>query len=549
MTPEIISLIFPNPLPTPAEIEARYPRRNLPEGAKVTRVAPSPTGFMHVGGIYAGLLSERVAHQSGGVFYLRVEDTDQKRKVDGAVDLIINSLARYGIHADEGVAPNGQDFGSYGPYTQSERKDIYQAYIKSLLEQGLAYPCFCATEDLDIMRKIQEKTGVRPGYYGKYAKCRNLTDDQIVENLKAGKPFVIRFRAPGNYDKRMIIKDLIKGDLALPENDIDVVIMKGDGLPTYHFAHAVDDHLMGTTHVTRGDEWVSSVPLHIQLFVALGWKAPKYAHFAPLQKTENGNKRKLSKRHDPEANIMYFWEKGYPESALIEYMLNLINASFEDWRRNNPDKNAFDFPVNFNKISNAAGALFDFVKLHSISKEVVAQMTAAEVYEAVLKWASEYNKPFAERLAANREYVTRILNVERHIGKKSRKDIVKWEDVESDLTYFFDDLFTTTLEEKLALLKPLSENDIRLIADEFSAVYHPAEDKDTWFAHIKTIAEKHGFATDMKAFKENPSAFRGNVSDVAKVLRVLVTGRDKTPDLYEIMQILGIDKVKARLSF
>lgn len=549
MTPEIISLIFPNPLPTPAEIEAHYPRRNLPEGAKVTRVAPSPTGFMHVGGIYAGLLSERVAHQSGGVFYLRVEDTDQKRKVDGAVDLIINSLARYGIHADEGVAPNGQDFGSYGPYTQSERKEIYQAYIKSLLEQGLAYPCFCATEDLDIMRKIQEKTGVRPGYYGKYAKCRNLTDDQIVENLKAGKPFVIRFRAPGNYDKRMIIKDLIKGDLALPENDIDVVIMKGDGLPTYHFAHAVDDHLMGTTHVTRGDEWVSSVPLHIQLFVALGWKAPKYAHFAPLQKTENGNKRKLSKRHDPEANIMYFWEKGYPESALIEYMLNLINASFEDWRRNNPDKNAFDFPVNFNKISNAAGALFDFVKLHSISKEVVAQMTAAEVYEAVLKWASEYNKPFAERLAANREYVTRILNVERHIGKKSRKDIVKWEDVESDLTYFFDDLFTTTLEEKLALLKPLSENDIRLIADEFSAVYHPAEDKDTWFAHIKTIAEKHGFATDMKAFKENPSAFRGNVSDVAKVLRVLVTGRDKTPDLYEIMQILGVDRVKARLSF
>ncbi len=549
MTPEIISLIFPNPLPTPAEIEARYPHRNLPEGAKVTRVAPSPTGFMHVGGIYAGLLSERVAHQSGGVFYLRVEDTDQKRKVDGAVDLIINSLARYGIHADEGVAPNGQDFGSYGPYTQSERKEIYQAYIKYLLEQGLAYPCFCAAEDLDIMRKIQEKTGVRPGYYGKYAKCRNLTDDQIVENLKAGRPFVIRFRASGNYDKRMIIKDLIKGDLALPENDIDVVIMKGDGLPTYHFAHAVDDHLMGTTHVTRGDEWVSSVPLHIQLFVALGWKAPKYAHFAPLQKTENGNKRKLSKRHDPEANIMYFWEKGYPEAALIEYMFNLINASFEDWRRNNPDKNAFDFPVNFNKISNTAGALFDFVKLHSISKEVVAQMTAAEVYEAVLKWASEYNKPFAERLAANREYVTRILNVERHIGKKSRKDIVKWEDVESDLTYFFDDLFTTTLEEKLALLKPLSENDIRLIADEFSAVYHPVEDKDTWFAHIKTIAEKHGFATDMKAFKENPAAFKGSVSDVAKVLRVLVTGRDKTPDLYEIMQILDVDRVKARLSF
>lgn len=549
MTPEIISLIFPNPLPTPAEIEARYPRRNLPEGAKVTRVAPSPTGFMHLGGIYAGLLSERVAHQSGGVFYLRIEDTDQKRKVDGAVELISNSLGRYGIQADEGVRPNGQDFGAYGPYTQSERKEIYQAYIKYLLEQGLAYPCFCAAEDLDIMRKIQEKTGVRPGYYGKYAKCRNLTDEQVLENLKAGKPFVIRFKSSGNYDKRMIIKDLIKGDLALPENDIDVVIMKGDGLPTYHFAHAVDDHLMGTTHVTRGDEWISSVPLHIQLFVALGWKAPKYAHFAPLQKTENGNKRKLSKRHDPEANIMYFWEKGYPESALIEYMFNLINASFEDWRRNNPDKDAFDFPVNFNKISNTAGALFDFVKLHSIAKEVVAKMTASQVYNAVLKWASEYNKPFADRLANNKEYVTRILNVERNIGKKSRKDIVKWEDIEGDLTYFFDDLFTTTQAEKMDLLKPLSESDIQTIANEFIAVYNPADDKDAWFAHIKAIAEKHGFATDMKAFKENPSAFKGNVSDVAKVLRVLVTGRDKTPDLYEIMQILGPEKVKSRLSF
>ncbi len=549
MTPEIISLIFPNLLPTPAEIEARYPRRNLPEGAKVTRVAPSPTGFMHVGTLYAGLLCERVAHQSGGVFYLRIEDTDQKRKVDGAMELIVRSLDRYGIHADEGVDVNGNDFGSYAPYTQSVRRDIYQAYVKSLLEQGLAYPCFCAAEDLDIMRKIQEKTGVRPGYYGKYAKCRNLTDEQVLENLKAGKPFVIRFKSSGNYDKRMIIKDLVKGDLALPENDIDVVIMKGDGLPTYHFAHVVDDHLMGTTHVTRGDEWISSVPLHIQLFVALGWKAPKYAHFAPLQKTENGNKRKLSKRHDPEASLTYFWEKGYPESALIEYMLNLINASFEDWRRNNPDKDAFDFPVNFNKISNAAGALFDFVKLHSISKEVVAKMTASQVYNAVLKWASEYNKPFADRLANNKEYVTRILNVERNIGKKSRKDIVKWEDVEGDLTYFFDDLFTTTQAEKMDLLKPLSESDIQIIANEFMAVYNPADDKDAWFAHIKAIAEKHGFATDMKAFKENPSAFKGNVSDVAKVLRVLVTGRDKTPDLYEIMQILGPEKVKSRLSF
>lgn len=549
MTPEIINLIFPNPLPTPAEIEARYPRRNLPEGAKVTRVAPSPTGFMHVGTLYAGLLCERVAHQSGGIFYLRVEDTDQKRKVDGAMELIVKSLDRYGIRADEGVDKDGQDFGAYGPYTQSARRDIYQAYVKSLLEKGLAYPCFCAAEDLDIMRKIQEKTSVRPGYYGKYAKCRNLTDEQILENLKAGKPFVIRFKSSGDNNKRMIIKDLIKGDMALPENDIDVVIMKGDGLPTYHFAHAVDDHLMGTTHVIRGDEWVSSIPLHIQLFVALGWKAPKYAHFAPLQKTENGNKRKLSKRHDPEASLTYFWEKGYPEEALIEYMLNLINASFEDWRRNNPDKPAFDFPVNFNKVSNAAGALFDFVKLNSIAKDVVARMSAEQVYDAVLKWANEYNPAFADRLVAHRDIMIQILNIERNIGKKSRKDIVKWDDVEQDIAYFFDDLLTASPAEKAALLAPLTESDIRLIADEFAAIYQPADDKETWFAHIKAIAEKHGFATDMKAYKENPAAFKGSVSDVAKVLRVLVTGRDKTPDLYEIMRILGADKVRARLAF
>ncbi|MBR4932464.1 MAG: glutamate--tRNA ligase, partial [Alphaproteobacteria bacterium] len=320
MTPEIISKLFPNPLPSIADIEAKYPSRNLQAGQKVTRVAPSPTGWMHVGGIYAGLISERIAHQSGGVFFLRVEDTDQKRKVEGATEIICNSLARYGIIADEGVDVNGKDFGPYGPYTQSERKDIYQAYAKKLLEEGQAYPCFCEPTDLDLMRKIQEKQAQRPGYYGKYAHCRKLSDEEILANLNAGKPWVLRFKSNGDSNKRMLIKDLLKGDINMPENDLDIVILKGDGLPTYHFAHAIDDHLMGTTHVVRGDEWVSSVPLHIQLFVALGWKAPKYGHCAPLQKLDNGNKRKLSKRHDPEANIKFFWEEGYPEVALIEYM-------------------------------------------------------------------------------------------------------------------------------------------------------------------------------------------------------------------------------------
>lgn len=544
MTPEIIAKIFPNPLPSVSEIEAKYPPRALPQGAKVTRVAPSPTGFMHVGGIYAGLMCERVAHQSGGVFYLRVEDTDQKRKVDGAVDLITNSLGRYGIFIDEGVDKDGRDFGAYGPYTQSLRKDIYQAYAKSLLEKGLAYPCFCAQDDLDLMRKIQEKNGTRPGYYGRYAKCRTLTDEQILQKLQAGEPWVLRFKSPGDPEKRMLIKDLLKGEISMPENDIDIIIMKSDGLPTYHFAHAVDDHLMGTTHVIRGDEWISSVPLHIQLFVALGWKAPKYGHFATLQKFDNGNKRKLSKRHDPEANILFFWEKGYPENALIEYLLNLINASFEDWRRTNPDKPAFDFPMNFNKVSNTGGALFDFVKLHSISKEVIARMSAEEVYAAVLKWAQDYNKPLAEKLAAHKEYVTAILNIERNIGHKSRKDLVKWEDVENELTYFFDDTFVPNK----ALLADFDAADVAQIASDFAELYSADDDKDMWFGHIKQVAEQNGYAADMKAYRANPTGFKGSVSDVAKVLRVLVTGRDQSPDLYAIMKVLGREKTLARLA-
>ena len=546
MTPEIIAKMFPNPLPSVAEIEAKYPPRALQPGQKVTRVAPSPTGFMHIGGIYAALVSERVAHQSGGVFFLRIEDTDQKRKVEGATEVICNSLARYGIVADEGVDKDGHNYGPYAPYIQSERKEIYQAYAKKLLEEGLAYPCFCASEDLDLMRKIQEKQGQRPGYYGKYAHCRNLSDDEVLNNLNAGKPWVLRFKSPGNNEKRMVIKDLLKGDINMPENDLDIVILKGDGLPTYHFAHAVDDHLMGTTHVIRGDEWVSSVPLHIQLFVALGWKAPKYGHYAPLQKLDNGNKRKLSKRHDPEANIMYFWEKGYPEEALVEYIFNLINASFEDWRRTNPDKKAFDFPLNFNKISNTAGALFDFQKLHSISKEVIAKMTASEVFESVLAWAKTYRPAYAERMQNNREYITSILNIERNIGKKSRKGLVKWEDLESDISYFFDDTFTRDIDSFTEELH-LSADEMKKIAEEFKAVFDVNDDKNTWFEKIKAIAGKHGFATEMKAYKENPSAYKGNVSDIANVLRVFITGRTQSPDLHAIMSVMGSERVLNRL--
>lgn len=546
MTPEIIQRLFPEALPDIAEIEAKYPIRQLQAGQKVTRVAPSPTGYLHIGGLYAGLVSERLAHQSEGVFYLRVEDTDQKRLVPEAVDIITKAYNRFGVFIDEGVLPDGTDKGNYGPYTQSKRRLIYLAYAKKLVEEGLAYPCFCSEDDLTVMRRVQEKQSLRPGYYGRFAKCRRLTDEQILENLNAGKPYVLRFKSGGDSEKRLQIKDLMKGALSLPENDLDIVLIKGDGLPMYHFAHAVDDHLMGTTHVIRGDEWLSSVPLHIQLFVALGWKAPKYGHYAPLQKSENGNKRKISKRHDPEANVMFFVEKGYPEVAVIEYLLNLINASFEDWRRANPDKDAFSFQMNFNKISNTGGALFDFQKLNSISKEVIARMSAGQVYDAVLEWAKAYCPSFADRMRHNREYMIRIFDIERNIGKKSRKDFIKWEDIPSDVTYFFDDLLD--LSKNKELLSNFNVEDIRHIALDFSKIYAVSDDKETWFSKIKLVGEKHGFAGDMKSWRDNPTSFKGSVADVAKILRVLITGRDQTPDLYAIMAILGETVVKSRLT-
>ena len=548
MTPEIIARLFPDPLPKISDIEAKYPPRALPDGAKITRIAPSPTGLFHIGNLYAALVAERAAHQSNGIFYIRVEDTDQKRAVDGAMKIVCDALTRYGMRADEGVDANGKDYGPYAPYTQSQRRNIYQAYVKSLVEKNLAYPCFCSADDLDMMRKVQEKTSQRPGYYGKYAKCRSLTDAEIMEKLNAGEKPIIRFKSDGDPEKRMLVHDLFKGDLSMPENDIDQVILKSDGLPSYHFAHVIDDHLMGTTHVTRADEWLSSVTTHLQLFAAMGWNPPQYGHIAPLQKSDNGNKRKLSKRHDPEANIMYFAERGYPAAAIVEYLLNLINAAFEDWRKANPDTPAFDFPLNLNKMSNVAGALFDFVKLHSIAREIVAKMTAGQVYDETLGWAKQYNPDFARRMEKNKSYLIDILNIERNIGAKSRKDLAKWEDVPGEVSYFFDDLFVTTRNEKMTLLAPIVESDVMTIASEFAAVYDTADDKDAWFSKIKQIADKHGFTTDMKAYKTNPSAFKGNVSDVAKILRVLATGSDKSPDLHAIMRILGRQEVMKRLA-
>ena len=543
MTPEILDLLFPNKLPTVAEIEAKYPPRKLPEGARVTRVGPSPTGKMHIGTLYQALCAERTAHQSGGVFFLRLEDTDQKREIEGASKLITLSLARYGIRLDEGVGEDGKDIGAYGPYTQTKRKEIYQTFAKSLAEKGMAYPCFCTEDDVEMRRKVQTKQGLRPGYYGKYAKCRDLTDEEILANLKAGKPWVLRFKSPGKYENRIVIKDLIRGNLSMPENDMDIVIIKGDGLPTYHFAHAVDDHLMGTTIVSRADEWIASLPLHIQLFEALGWEPPMYAHLAPIQKIDNGSRRKLSKRLDPEAGISYFWEHGYPEEAQLEYMMNLLNASFEDWRKANPTIPVMDYPFNFNKISNTAGALFDFVKLHSICREVVARMSAEEVYEKVLTWAKEYKPEFVALLENNHEKCVAIFNIERGIGTKSRKDLFKWEDAENELSYFFN---KPTADAEL--LKPLSMDEVRQLANEYAGMYSDGDDKDAWFAKIKQLAVKFGFADNMKEYKANPENYKGSVADVARILRVLITGRAQSPDLFAITQVMGAEEVKKRLT-
>ncbi len=545
MTPEILDLLFPNELPTIKEIEKKYPPRKLPEGAVVSRLAPSPTGYLHIGNFYQGFMAERLAHQNKGVFFLRVEDTDQARKVEGAVEVVLRALGHYGIMPDEGAQIDGSECGSYGPYTQSLRKEIYQAYAKEWVKKGLAYPCFCSSEDIDLMRKVQEKQGLRPGYYGRYAKCRDLSDEQILENLKAKKPFIIRMRSNGDYNNRIVIEDLLKGKLSMPDNEMDIVIIKKDGLPTYHFAHIVDDHLMGTTNVVRGEEWLSSVPLHLQMFKMMGWQPPKYAHHALLQKMdENGKRRKISKRLDPEANIEYFAQNGYPQDAVLEYLLNLMNASFEDWRKANPTIPVMDFPLNFKKISNTAGALFDFVKLHSICRDVVARMTADEVYSETLNWAKQFKPEFAKKLESHSEMVKAVLNIERGIGPKSRKDLSKWADVENELSYYFEAPVITDA----SVWAPLIESDVKKIAVDYIKLYNDDDDKNMWFDKIKQVASENGFAANMKDYKANPSDYKGSVADVAKALRVLITGRTQSPDLYQIMKILGQKEVLKRLS-
>ena len=530
-TIKLADVLFPNVTATPEEIEARYPSRNLPEGAVVSRMAPSPTGFIHLGHLVQGLISERMAHQSGGVLFLRIEDTDAKREVAGAVEVLIDALKYYGIHFDEGAVIDG-DSGAYGPYRQRQRAELYHVYAKKLVAEGHAYPCFCTEEELSAMREQQEANKETTGYYGKYAIWRDRSMEEIQAQLDAGNPWVLRFRSTGSIDNQFKFDDLVKGKLTITENNIDHVLLKSDGIPTYHFAHAVDDRLMHTTHVVRGDEWLPSLPFHIQLFKTLGFKLPKYVHIGPLMKMEGTSKRKLSKRKDPELAMTYYKAEGFPVKAVYEYLMTVLNSNFEDWRRANADTPAEDFKFSPKKL-NPAGALFDYAKLTDVSKNVIARMDAQEVYTLLLEWAEEFDAAFAAALKADADYAKAILAIGRG-GKKPRKDIAVWADAKPYMGFFYDEFFTSEgFDEKFA------PETIRSALEKFLAVYDEKDDATEWFNKVKEVTSDIGFAADMKEYKANPESYAGSVADVSNFLRVAVTGKTNSPDLYTVMQLLG----------
>ena len=535
----LANLLFPNVTDTPEMLEERFPARNAPEGAVITRMAPSPTGFVHLGNLVQGLTSERMAHQSGGVLFLRVEDTDAKREVPGAVEVLIDTLKHYGIQFDEGATHTG-DSGEYGPYRQRQRAAIYHVYAKKLVSEGMAYPCFATEEELAAMRESQEANKENTGYYGKYAMWRDRSMEDIQAQLNAGNPWVLRFRSTGSIENQFKFDDLVKGKLTITENDIDHVLLKSDGIPTYHFAHAVDDHLMRTTHVVRGDEWLPTLPFHIQLFKALGFKLPKYVHIGPLMKMDGTSKRKLSKRKDPELALTFYKAEGFPVKAVYEYIMTILNSNFEDWRRANPDAPATAFQFSPKKL-NPAGSLFDYAKLVDVSKNVISRMGAEEVYELLTEWATEFDPDFGEKLASNPEFATAILAIGRG-GKKPRKDLAVWKDAKEYMGFFYDEyLQTPVFDEKF------SKDTVRTALEKFVAVYDYNDDSATWFDKVKAITEEMGFTTDMKAYKADPTDFPGTVADISTFIRQAVTGKTNAPDLHTVMQILGKERSLTRI--
>lgn len=541
---ELADLLLPNVNSNIEYYENMYPSRNLSEGAIVTRFAPSPTGFVHMGSLFASFIGKKAATDSNGIFYLRIEDTDQKREVENGINGIINDLNNFGITVDEGAISETEEIGNYGPYIQSKRKEIYQTYVKYLIEQGLAYPCFCSPEEIEETRQIQEKRKQRIGYYGRYAKCRRLSFDEIKEKIENSESYIIRFKSPGSFDNRIKVNDLVKGEIEFPENDMDLVILKSDGLPTYHFAHVIDDHLMHTTHVIRGDEWISSLPVHIQLFKALNFKVPKYAHLSPIMKEEDGKKRKLSKRKDPEAAVNFYHEKGIPVEAVKLYLMTIANTNFEQWYDCNKDKSLSDFKFSFKKVS-SSGALFDVDKLYNISKNYISYLKATDVYDGLLNWTSEFDKEFYDILIKHKDYAVNLFNIERE-QKKPRKDYSCYSMIKDQVWYMFDELFIPNAYEFQSIE---DKEEIKKILNLYiNKYYNENDDKDMWFNKLKDLADELGYAREVKEYKNNPASYKGHVGDISMVLRVVLTTKSMTPDLYELMLLLGKDRIIKRYS-
>ena len=538
---KLAELLFPGVTETAEEVEARYPQRNLPEGAKVTRIAPSPTGFMHLGNLFGAITDERLAHQSGGVFYLRIEDTDAKRAVEGGVETIISVFKKFGLNFDEGALIDGEK-GDYGPYRQRQRAPIYHVFAKKLVSEGKAYPCFCTEEELADMRLRQEAEGANPGYYGKWAAHRDMPIEDVEKALAEGKSWVLRFRSEGDPEKYLHLSDLVKGKIDMPENDQDIVLLKSDGIPTYHFAHVVDDHLMRTTHVVRGEEWLATWPVHVQLFAALGWKLPKYVHTAQLMKMDGGSKRKLSKRKDPELALDYYFAEGYPVPSVIEYLLTLLNSNFEEWRLANPKEPYENFKFTTNKMS-VSGSLFDLDKLRDVSRNVVAMLTTEQVWGYLTDWAEKYDPDFHKLLTRDPDYSKAIISIGRGVPKP-RKDIAVWSEMKDYMAFFYDELFVPGSEYP----GNMSTEDVKAVLEKYPALYDEHDDQTEWFNKIKELSVSLGYAASPKEYKQNPEGFKGHVGDVSAVIRMAVTGRVNSPDMYTVMSILGRDEVLKRIA-
>ena len=542
---KLAELLFPHVDKTPEEVEAAFPARDLPEGAKVTRIGPSPTGFVHLGNLYNAAIGERLAHQSGGLIILRVEDTDAKREVAGAVETLLAMMDFFGVPFDEGVLLNEagepEDRGDYGPYRQRQRKEIYQTVAKALVKKGRAYPCFCTEEELAALREQQQAQKLNFGYYGPFAKCRDLTLEQIEEKLAKGAPWVLRYRSLGDPERRTQVLDAIRGQLDLPENDQDLVLLKSDGIPTYHFAHVVDDHLMRVTHVVRGEEWLATLPMHVQLFDELGWERPVYCHTAQLMKMDGEVKRKLSKRKDPELALEYYRADGYLPEAVWEYLLTVLNSNFEEWRLENPEADLRDFAFTTEKMS-TSGALFDLAKLEDISKEALWRMPAEQVYDGLLAWCREYDPSFAELLAADKDFACRAIDLGRH-DERPRKDLVTWKQARDFLSFYYDAAF----RQEDPFPERVDEAARAEIVRAYLDAVDYADDNSAWFDKVRDICTKLGYAAKPKDFKKHPEDYRGSIVDVSNTIRVGLTGRANSPDLWQVSQLLGEETCRRRL--